>query len=377
MHRLPHRARLHLGGIEPHTHRLHIRIRLAIGGGGRSRVNHARSTAHSARNHHLIRIFLTLHVQRRSKHDGAQPIVGIVVATFRLSVHRDAIHIRQQLLIERLHMLMVRNMLIHNRHLTTTNACTHIAHSIIIADFLVLIIRITLAILRGIHHHLAPSLVGRRNQRTATAGGNHLIAIKTQHTVAAKRAQHTPLIARAKALGSILNHRNIVAIGNLHNAIAIVGHAIERHRNNRLRLTPRDGNSILNSRLQQVRVHIPSVGLRIHKHRRGAKVSDRMRRCAKREALHYHLIAGTHTASHQRQMHGSRAGRQSHHTLTGNPIRKPLGVGFIDKRLQILLKSIHIRAQRHHPIRIKSLLNILLLHPGLRHMSQTQINPIS
>ncbi len=40
-------------------------------------------------------------------------------------------------------------------------------------------------------------------------------------------------------------------------------------------------------------------------------------------------------------------------------------------------RSFHIRDKRHHPVRIKSLLHILLFHPVLAHVSQAQVNSLS
>ncbi len=62
----------------------------------------------------------------------------------------------QQLLIQLLNMLMMRNMIINHSHLSTAYTSTNVTHPVVIPNLLMLIVRITLPILSSIHHNLAP-----------------------------------------------------------------------------------------------------------------------------------------------------------------------------------------------------------------------------
>ncbi len=73
-------------------------------------------------------------------------------------------------------------------------------------------------------------------------------------------------------------------------------------------------------------------------------------------------------------MHRRSSARKCHNALTQ---AGTLPRSTIHKRLQFSLELIHVRPQRHHIIVVKSLLNILLLHTLLAHVSQTQVNSFS
>ena len=45
-----------------------------------------------------------------------------------------------------------------------------------------------------------------------------------------------PVETRAHALGSILHHRDAILVGNSHDLVNLIRHAIERHWHNRLRV---------------------------------------------------------------------------------------------------------------------------------------------
>ena len=157
-----------------------------------------------------------------------------------------------------------------------------------------LIVRITLTILRRVHHHLAPVILVLGNQCPATRRRNHLIAVKAQHAILTECTKHLPLVARAETLSCILHHGDTILIRDLHDAVSLVRHTVQRHRHDSGRLLPRLGNPILNRFLQQLRVDIPRVRLRIHQHRFRPQIRHGMRRRTERKALHDHLIPRLH-----------------------------------------------------------------------------------
>ena len=120
-------------------------------------------------------------------------------------------------------------MVFHHSHLSAADTGANIAHAVVIADSLMLIIRISLSGLGGIPHNLVGSLLVRANQGTTTTGGDHLVTIKGEYTILAEGPQHLTIIARAKTLGSILDDGDIVLLPYLHDALDIVGHTVQCH----------------------------------------------------------------------------------------------------------------------------------------------------
>ena len=83
---------------------------------------------------------------------------------------------------------MMGQVLIEDRHLSAADAGANIAHAIVVADLLVQVIGHRFACLSGIEHGLLLGLVIGTNQGTATAGGNHLVAVETHNAVVTEGA---------------------------------------------------------------------------------------------------------------------------------------------------------------------------------------------
>ena len=198
-------------------------------------------------------------------------------------------------------------MVIHHCHLAATYTCTNIAHAVVEAYLLVLIVRIALAILRGIHHNLAPFFFISCHQGTTARSGNHLVAIERQHSILAKCAQYLTFPTATETLSGIFNHGDVVAVSNLHNLINLVRHTVQCHWHDGFRLLSGLSNAVFNGLFQQFRVHVPGVLLAIDKHGRSTEVGNRMTRSTESKALHQHLIAWLHATVDKSQMHRSRS----------------------------------------------------------------------
>ena len=98
-----------------------------------------------------------------------------------------------------------------------------------------------------------------------------------------------------------------------------------------------------------------------------------MRRSTESKALHANLITRANATSQQTQVNGSSTSAQRHH-LT----RQLRAIAVLrNESLEIILKTIHVRTQRHHPVGIKCLLHVFLFLTSLAHVSQTKINSLS
>ena len=170
-----------------------------------------------------------------------------------------------------------------------------------------LVVGIGLAGLRSQPHHLLPHLPVWTDKRSSSRRSDHLIAVETQHTIVTEGTQYLPFVARTEALGVILNDGDVVLAGNLHDAVNLIGHAIEGNGDDGFRLTASLGDTVLDGLLKQLGVYVPGVGLRVHKYWRGSQIGDRIAGGTESKALHHHLIAGLHIAGYQCQMYGGSA----------------------------------------------------------------------
>ena len=86
--------------------------------------------------------------------------------------------IGQQFLIKFPHMLMMLDMRIKNSHLTSTDTCANIVHTVVVANGRMLIVRISIARLRSIPHNLIGILRFATNESatgTIAFKGRHIL----------------------------------------------------------------------------------------------------------------------------------------------------------------------------------------------------------
>ena len=115
-------------------------------------MNHTSSTTHGTLHDGLVSVLLAFDFDVLVQRDSAKPIVAVIFTSVRLSVDMDSRYIGQQILVLLLHVLMVGDMVVSNSHLATTDAGTDIAHTVVEAYLLVLIVRVTLTVLSDVHH---------------------------------------------------------------------------------------------------------------------------------------------------------------------------------------------------------------------------------
>ena len=275
VHRLPQGTALHLASVKIDAQSLHVIVGLAVGAHLATRVGHSCSAAHSTGHHRRIGAGLPLDAQVGRESERAEPVVGI---EFRRggSVHTQSFHIGQQLLVHALHVPVMRQMVIHHRHLSASDTCTDVAHAVVVAHRFVLVIGISLACLGGVPHYGVLVLGAGAHECTASAGGYHLVAIETEHAVPAEGAQSAAAETGAETLGSVLDDGDVVLVGHPHDAVYAVRHAVEGHGDDGFGDASGLAYAVEDSLFEEHGVHIPGVGFAIHKHGRCTLIGDGM-----------------------------------------------------------------------------------------------------
>ena len=122
-----------------------------------------------------------------------EPIVGVHVV-FGSNVKVYSIYIGKQLSVKLGGVTMVGDVFAGDGHLSTTDACTDIAHTIVVTNLLVQVVGHRFTSLRSKEHDAFLRFFVGTNQCTATAGGYHLIAVETHDTELTEGASHAPLV---------------------------------------------------------------------------------------------------------------------------------------------------------------------------------------
>ena len=280
-------------------------------------------------------------------------------------MERYAFNISKRLTVEIGDMTMMSQMISEDRHLSTSNASTDIAKTIIVSQSLMLVIGERFTSLSGEPKYAFLRFSIGYHQSTTARCGYHLVSVKRENPIGAEGTKATAVKRGAETLGRIFYDRDIIPVGDLKDSVYMVRHTVESHRDDSLWFSTRARYSILYDIGEKVGVHIPRIPFRIHKHRIGSQISHRIGRSTEGERLDYHFVGRLHTTSDKSQMDGRCAGSECHHLLIGSHIL-----------FQIFLECIHIGAQRDHPIRFERLFHVTLLCSIRRHVGKTKIYTI-
>ena len=281
-------------------------------------MNHTGCTAHGSLHRFLVGILLPHDSHVFINGNRAEPEIGVILSRFGLRMHVYSGHAGQQFFVQCLHMLVMADMCLQHGHLPAPYAGTDIAHSVVIANCRMLVVGICVPCLCGIPHNLVGIVLGCRSfspvayQRSAAGSGNHLVAIEREDAKAARRSQNPAFVARPHTLGSILYDGNAVLVGHCHDTVYPVRHAVQGYGYYGLGIVSCLCLAVQYGQFEQFGVHVPRLTLRIHEHRFGPKISNRVGRCTERKRLHYHLVTGLNPTGNQGQMHCRRTGGQAY-----------------------------------------------------------------
>lgn len=317
-------------------------------------------TADSSVDGFRVGVLLSLDLQSGVDGDRVEPVVA-VVASGGVAVDLDAFDPVEQFAVEVIHMPVVCDVLLEHRHLTAADARADVGHAVVVADFLVLVVRVCLSGLGGVEHDFLLALHVRADQRAAAGGGDHLVAVEREYAEAAESAADLSVEAAPEALGRVFDDGDAVFFADGEDFIDSSGHAIQINRNDGLGLPSGFCYSVLNRSFQQFRVHVPGIRFRIHEDRCGSEVADRVGGCAEGEALDQHFVAGLDAAGDERKVDCGGSGRECHHFLAGS-----------DEVLEVFLKRVDVGSERHDPVSVESLLDILHFRPA--HVSETEVD---
>ena len=151
VHGLPHRTGFNPVCRHKHTQCLHVVIGLTV----------CRGTLHSfitpaapptAVLSPLIGILLTLYPHIGIQRSRTEPVIRVITRIGRLSMDMHAPHLFQTVPHKNLHMLVMVDMFLYHRHLSATDTCTNITHTIVVANGRMLIVRISIT--RCVAYHM-------------------------------------------------------------------------------------------------------------------------------------------------------------------------------------------------------------------------------
>ena len=187
-------------------------------------------------------------------------------------MHPESLYVGEQFAIERLHVVMVGDVLVEDGHLATADAGADVGHAVVVADCLMLVIWVRFAGLGGIPEYAASFLLVGAYEGAAAGGGDHLVAVEGEHAEASERAEHLTVETRAETLGGILDYGNVVFFCHGHDLVNLIRHTVEGHRDDGLGFASGLFDAVGDGAVEQYGVDVPAIGFGVDEYRSGAKV---------------------------------------------------------------------------------------------------------
>ncbi len=287
--------------------------------------------------------------------DCREPEVGVGMAV-GVAVKVNAGYGSEELGIEGRETSVMGYVLFEDGHLAASYAGADVAHAVVVADVLVLIVGIWLAGLCCVEHRSAARVVVGTYECASARGGDHLVAVEAEYAVETEGAALVAAIGRAESFGGVLDHWDVIASGYVEDAVHVGRHAVEVYGDDGGGLASGHRDAVVDGALEQGGVHIPGRRLGVDKYRSRSDVCHGVGRCGESEALAYHLVAGLYAGEYQAQVYGCGAGRDGGHAQVG--ARR---VVVREEVVEFVLEGVDIGAEGHYPIVGEGFVDIFLL----------------
>ena len=124
----------------------------------------------------------------------------------------------------------------------------------------------------SVEFHPLGSFLGRADKGTATAGGDHLVSVEGHDTIGAKGSDGLPVVFRTQCLSCIFQYGYLITVSYLHNLGDFTWISVQIDGNDGLGFPAGFLYPVLDGLLQEGRIHVPGVGLTVHKDRTGTQI---------------------------------------------------------------------------------------------------------
>src|SRR5690606_29955162 len=104
--------------------------------------------------------------------------------------------------------------IINNFHLSAPDSGTYIAHSVVVSQIGMFVMRCIIPSLCGQKYGLLFILLFLHNQSTPTGSSDNFISIETQYGNISESSTFFSFISTSQGIGSIFNDGNFISFGN-------------------------------------------------------------------------------------------------------------------------------------------------------------------
>lgn len=252
----------------------------------------------------LLSPHLAAHGLRFDQHTGKPEVWFAVFFIIRIHLHRQ---ILQTFFVSFIDIFFLCDVFFQVRELSPHHPGNHVAHPVVVTQFLMLIPGSIFPGLGRPFPYLVGSLPIIGQQHAAGRTGDDLISVKGNGVISAKGTGLSSFISGSQRFRRVLDEDGAVTVADIPDSFDLARRPVEMGEYHHLHL-----RIYFESLFQCFRIHIPGVVLRIDEHRHAALVDHRVHCSVKGHIGTEYFISRLYLRQLHRHMKSSRAGRQRH-----------------------------------------------------------------
>ena len=288
--------------------------------------------------------------------DRGQPIVGF--RTFCGRSERDVGVVLESFCVQLVDVAFLRDALVENSHLTSSDAGADVAEAIVVADLLMLIPREFFTRLSRPKQYFVAGFLIVAHQHAAAARSDDLVSVERKDGNIAEVARLDAFVACAEAFGGVFEDGSAVLAGDREKLVELGRVAVKVDDDDRF------GVGILLIRLFERRgTHIVALAVAVDEDEFCAEIRGGIAAAAESERRTEHDVAPLDSEIFESQMDRRRA------------CGKRNGIRSADVGAHFLFEHFDVLAERRDPIGVERFLYVT--HFFAAHMRRTEINSVS
>ena len=276
-------------------------------------------------------------------------------------LHRESL---QAFLVAHVDGLFLGDVLFEVGHLATHNACNHVAHAVVVADFFVLVPRGGLAALGAPLAHLLGVFLAVGKEHAAARAGDNLVSVEADGTVVAEVAGLLALVACTEAFGGVFDEEGIVFFADGADFVDLGGGAVQVHEYHQAHIGVN-----FEGLFEGDRIHVPGVVFGVNEHGLAIFVSDGVHGGVEGHVAAEHLVVAEAPLARLGHAVKGLAREFGAQVECGSTGRKGYGVLATDLFGNQALDLVDVRAHGAHPVCFVSfcyVLDFFPMHGGAR-----------
>ena len=248
------------------------------------------------------------------------------------------------------------------RNLSAHNARNHVAHAVIVADFLVLVPRRGLTALRAPLAHTVGIFLAVGKVHAAAGTGDNLVPVKADGVEVAETSGLHSLVASPEAFGGIFDEQGVVTLAYCANLVNLRGRSIQVNKHDQLHVRIN-----FEGLFQSHGIHVPGIAFAVDNNGLAILVGHRVERRSKRHVAAENLLPVQRTLARLGHSEQTDTRKPRSQMQRRRPRRERYGILHAHLLGHLALHLVDILPDGAHPVGLIGLLHVaefIAMHGG-------------